>query len=116
MHSQRYADFDADNTVDKYQQYFTCADQVARTYAHPGQRIVYFVISDSRTLREDALQKMPDRVIVLGLEQSHIEIAAGSGNNSAGWATMKEAADGMMTTVAESWTLAGEQQRHAQHV
>lgn len=93
--------------MEKHSQYFTCAEQVARTYAHPAQRVVYYLISDSRTLREDALQKFPDQVIASGLEQSHMEIAAGSGNNSAGWATMKDATDGMMRTVAESWTFAG---------
>lgn len=106
-HFQRYPGADAENTVTRHQHYFACADAVARTYAHPAQRPVYYLMTDSKTLREDALQSYPDRLVVSGLTQSHMEIAQGTGeDHSAGWTTMKEAADGMMTTVAESWTFA----------
>ncbi|GAA5955697.1 hypothetical protein JCM21900_005088 [Sporobolomyces salmonicolor] len=94
---------DAINTVSHHAQYFACADAVARTYAHPTQKIVYYLISDSRVLEEDALRIYPDRVVVTGLKQSHVEIATGS----VGWKGLKGAADGFMRTVAESWIFSG---------
>ncbi|CEQ39118.1 SPOSA6832_00603 [Sporobolomyces salmonicolor] len=94
---------DAINSVSHHAQYFACADAVARTYAHPTQKIVYYLISDSRVLEEDALRTYPDRVVVTGLKQSHVEIATGS----VGWKGLKGAADGFMRTVAESWIFSG---------
>lgn len=46
----------------------------AETYALPGQRPLYFLISDSATLRRDALSTYPDRVVISGLEQHHNDI------------------------------------------
>lgn len=105
---QRYPELDKDNTVAKFREYFKCAEQVSQTYAHPAQRVVYYLITDSHTLREDALQAFPGKVVISGLDQSHMEIAAVSGpdGSSSGWSTRNDATDGMMRTVAESWTFA----------
>ncbi|GAA5860561.1 hypothetical protein JCM1840_000300 [Sporobolomyces johnsonii] len=94
---------DAVNTVSHHAHYFACADAVARTYAHPAQKIVYYLISDSRVLEEDALRTYPDRMVVTGLKQSHVEITKGD----VGWKGLKGAADGFMRTVAESWIFSG---------
>lgn len=86
--------------------YFTCATAVASAYAHPGQRIIYYLLSDSHALKEEALRLYPDRVVVSGLSQSHPEIE--SAPEGWGWEGIKGAADGMMGSVAEMWTFAGE--------
>ncbi|BGO88739.1 hypothetical protein NBRC10512_005188 [Rhodotorula toruloides] len=100
-----WADYkDAVNSVHKYQQYFTCADSVARTYAHPSQKIVYYLITDSHKLERDVLRRYGDRVVVTGLKQAHVEIKT---DRSDGLQAIKKVADGFMRTVAESWIFAG---------
>ncbi|GAA5921224.1 hypothetical protein JCM1841_001641 [Sporobolomyces salmonicolor] len=89
---------DALNTVAVHKNYFTCAEQVAQTYAHPSQKVIYYLVSDSHALEEDALRTYPDKVVVTGLRQSHVEALI------AGWGeAWREAADASMRTVAESW-------------
>jgi hypothetical protein len=71
-HAQRSTEYDKQNTVERHHKYFTCADQIARRYSRPGQRIVYYLISDSNYLIYDALQKFPDKVVVTGLGESNL--------------------------------------------
>ncbi|TNY24182.1 Proteophosphoglycan ppg4 [Rhodotorula diobovata] len=100
-----WADYkDAVNSVALHPQYFTCAEAVARTYAHPSQRIVYYLITDSHALERDALRRFGDRVVVTGLKQAHVEIKT---DTSTGLVSIKRAADGFMRTIAESWIFAG---------
>ncbi|GAA5857700.1 hypothetical protein JCM8547_004335 [Rhodosporidiobolus lusitaniae] len=95
--------FDTSNVTD-YDNYFTCASQLARRYAHPSQRIIYFLLTDSKALQADALRAYPDRVIVTGLEASHDEL----GNlGQRGFDVVKRALDGYARTVAESYIFAG---------
>ncbi|GAA5924173.1 uncharacterized protein JCM15063_005565 [Sporobolomyces koalae] len=94
---------DAVNTVSRHSQYFRCAESVSRTYAHPSQKVLWYLISDSRTLEQDALETYPDKVVVTGLKQSHVEITSGS----AAWKGVKGASDGFLRTVAESYIFAG---------
>lgn len=101
----QWADYkDAVNSVALHPQYFTCAEAVARTYAHPSQRIVYYLITDSHALERDALRRFGDRVVVTGLKQAHVEIKT---DTSTGLVSIKRAADGFMRTIAESWIFAG---------
>ncbi|BGP22039.1 proteophosphoglycan ppg4 [Rhodotorula toruloides] len=100
-----WADYkDAVNSVHKYQQYFTCADSVARTYAHPSQKVIFYLITDSHKLERDVLRRYGDRVVVTGLKQAHVEIKT---DRSDGLQAIKKVADGFMRTVAESWIFAG---------
>ncbi|GAA5873501.1 hypothetical protein JCM16303_001145 [Sporobolomyces ruberrimus] len=94
---------DVVNTVSRHSQYFRCAESVSRTYAHPSQKVLWYLISDSRTLERDALETYPDKVVVTGLKQSHVEITSGS----AAWKGVKGASDGFLRTVAESYIFAG---------
>ncbi|GAA5960409.1 hypothetical protein JCM3765_007502 [Sporobolomyces pararoseus] len=94
---------DAINLVSRHSQYFRCAEQVSQTYAHPSQKVLWYLISDSRTLEQDALSTYPDKVVVTGLKQSHVEITSGS----AAWKGVKGASDGFLRTVAESYIFAG---------
>ncbi|GJN87763.1 hypothetical protein Rhopal_000718-T1 [Rhodotorula paludigena] len=100
-----WADYkDAVNTVSVHSQYFTCADAVARKYAHPSQKVVYYLITDSHKLEREALRRFGDRVVVTGLKQAHVEIKT---DRSKGLSAIKLAADGFMRTIAESWIFAG---------
>ncbi|GAA5919297.1 hypothetical protein JCM6882_007830 [Rhodosporidiobolus microsporus] len=94
---------DTVNTVSHHSQYFRCAAQVAATYAHPSQKVLYYLATDSRVLEEDALKRFPDQVVVTGLKPAHVEIKT---DKSDGLKAMKRAADGFMRTVAENWIFA----------
>ncbi|GAA5883241.1 hypothetical protein JCM3774_000640 [Rhodotorula dairenensis] len=94
---------DVINTVERHSQYFTCAEAVARTYADPSQRVVYYLITDSRVLERDALDRFGDRVVVTGLEQAHPEIKT---DQRTGLEALRHAADGFMRTIAQSWIFA----------
>ncbi|POY75522.1 hypothetical protein BMF94_1424 [Rhodotorula taiwanensis] len=92
------------HTVAQYQYYFTCAEQLAMTYARPTQRVVYYLITDSNDLEQDAKRVLGNRVVVTGLEQAHAEIKANSSNVDD---SIRRATDGFMRTIAESWIFAG---------
>jgi hypothetical protein len=54
-----------------YTHFFRCADQLTQTYAVPDQKVIYFLITDSVALRNEAVQKL-EHVIISGLPiQSH---------------------------------------------
>ena len=84
---------DSTNTVERYQPFFECAEQVAKAYAKPGQKIVYFLISDSNHLKKMAVEAYPDRVVLSGLNAQHAEIAPAGGEGY-------KATDGMIVTIA----------------
>ncbi|POY75521.1 hypothetical protein BMF94_1423 [Rhodotorula taiwanensis] len=92
------------HTVGQFQRYFTCAEQLAETYAHPTQRVIYYLITDSGDLERDAKRLLGGRLVVTGLEQAHAEMHADSSN---GQDAIRHATDGLMRTVAESWIFAG---------
>ncbi|ORY90938.1 hypothetical protein BCR35DRAFT_275012 [Leucosporidium creatinivorum] len=102
--SLRLDTFDSNQTVSRYSSFFTCAEAVSRTYAHPSQKIIYYLLSDSHALKEEALRMFPERVVVSGLSQSHPEIE--KAESGWGWEGVKGAADGMMGSVVEMWTFA----------
>lgn len=106
MHQQRLTTFDSNQTISRYSSFFTCAEAVSRTYAHPSKKIIYYLLSDSHALKEEALKMWPERVVVSGLSQSHPEIE--EAEMGWGWEGVKGAADGMMGSVVEMWSFAGE--------
>lgn len=53
--------------MERHHKYFDCADEVARRFTRPGQKVIYYLVSDSNNLISDALKKFPDRVVVSGL-------------------------------------------------
>ncbi|CAG8449342.1 2503_t:CDS:2 [Funneliformis caledonium] len=54
------------NALQDYEYFFRCADQLTRTYAAPDQKVIYFLITDSVALRDEAVQKL-EHVIISGL-------------------------------------------------
>lgn len=71
------AEYDASNTVDVYQSFFQCADQLAETYMLPGQRLVYFLVTDSAHLRADARNRFGNKVLVSGVGIENIHVKSG---------------------------------------
>lgn len=70
MHS---AKADAINTVERHRPFFRCAEQVARRFAKPGQKVIYLLMSDSNTLKADARSRLADRVILTGDSSRHMD-------------------------------------------
>ncbi len=54
------------NALQDYEYFFHCADQLTQTYAAPNQKVIYFLITDSVALRDEAVQKL-EHVIISGL-------------------------------------------------
>ncbi|GAA5831190.1 hypothetical protein JCM11251_007789 [Rhodosporidiobolus azoricus] len=103
---------DAVNTVNRHQHWFDCAQEVVETYASPSARPLFFLITDSSTLRQSAASAYPDQVIVSGLSQHHNELRDEQHRllhveQEDGQATtvedMKSEWEGLQNTVAESW-------------
>ncbi|RIA80736.1 hypothetical protein C1645_838153 [Glomus cerebriforme] len=54
------------NALQDYKHFFHCADQLTQTYAVPDHKVIYFLITDSEELRNEAVQKL-EHVIISGL-------------------------------------------------
>lgn len=100
--------YDALNTVKRHQAFFTCAEQVAKRYADPEQRVVWYLISDSATLKREALEKYPDKVVVSGLGIHHTDpkLKLGEGDAATKEQLDRMRMDGAMDSVVESWSFA----------
>ncbi|GAA5903418.1 hypothetical protein JCM6882_006543 [Rhodosporidiobolus microsporus] len=106
---------DAFMTYRRHRHFFDCANEVYETYASPSLRPLYFLITDSASLRRSALSALPDRVVVSGLVQHHNELRDAGGKAWTGGdgrgdeekegsvQRMKEELEGLQNTVAESW-------------
>ncbi|KAI5480293.1 putative glycosyltransferase [Pseudohyphozyma bogoriensis] len=90
------SDADKDNTVARYQHYFTCASQLAASLALPSQKIIYYLVSDSEHLKLDALRTFPDQVVLTGIGASHVLEDQGPQQV---WNTV----DRLQDAVADSW-------------
>ncbi|GBB85578.1 hypothetical protein RclHR1_12070009 [Rhizophagus clarus] len=54
------------NSLKDYKHYFDCADQLTETYAAPNQKVIYYLVTDSSELRNEAVQKF-EHLVVSGL-------------------------------------------------
>ena len=84
--------------------------------AHPSQKVIWYLVTDSVHLREEAVKAFPDgKVVVSGFHPQHLElawtdVARGLGGvepveEAKGLDTeaIRSSLDGMMETVAENW-------------
>ncbi|KAM0749166.1 hypothetical protein T439DRAFT_63191 [Meredithblackwellia eburnea MCA 4105] len=87
------------HSIGSHRGFFNCADQLAKKYALPGQRIVYYLVSDSAYLKINAANAIPGKIIINAQKPQHTEI---------GGTTMKgnveNNVDGMMGAVTEMFT------------
>ncbi|KAI5478720.1 putative glycosyltransferase [Pseudohyphozyma bogoriensis] len=70
--SMRTPDADLANTVNRYQHFFRCAQQVGKSYARPDQKIVWLLLTDSAHLRQEALRRYADKVVISGIGATHV--------------------------------------------
>lgn len=104
------------NTVSRHSHFFECAEQVASTYAHPSQKVVFYLVTDSSRLREDAVREFSKgKVVVSGFHPQHLELAwTDVARGVQGTEPVKETEgtdleeirsnlNGIMETVAENW-------------
>jgi len=83
---------------------------IAETYAKPGQRVVYYLITDSAHLRNEAVEAYADKIVISGLHQVHGEEFVPDEQVPPGQLHMKKinyVYPGEMDTIAETWTYAG---------
>jgi hypothetical protein len=80
-------------TVQRHLAFFSCAGDLARTYAEPSQTIKYYLVTDSAHLKADALRVLGDQLIVTDMVPQHIHQKSGH-------------VDGVMGAVVEDWILA----------
>lgn len=59
--------------------YFACAQEIERTRALPGQRVVYFMMSDSLALRRLAKSRLGEKLLT-DVDTSTAHVACNSGN------------------------------------
>lgn len=106
--SMRTAEYDQQNTVERHEAFFTCAEQVAKRYALPSQKVVWYLISDSKVLKEDAMRVYGDKVVVSGLKVRHTDplLKLDDEEGEPASERRKKAFDGAMDSVVESWTFA----------
>ncbi|SCV74618.1 BQ2448_7647 [Microbotryum intermedium] len=105
------------NTMNYHSQFFQCAREVAETYSQPGQRVLFYLITDSGALREQALQEFPGTVVT-GFLPAHGE-HGGSGAVKKEYEQMQQLGNklfdpqqadkdlfDMYNSVAEAWIFA----------
>ncbi|GAA5820905.1 hypothetical protein JCM11251_001870 [Rhodosporidiobolus azoricus] len=91
--SMKDLDYDKINTVKRHSQFFRCARELGETYASPDQRVVFYLVTDSAHLKEDAQRVFGQRLVTTDMQPQHVHQKAGH-------------ADGVMGAVVEDWILA----------
>ncbi|CAG8779810.1 9138_t:CDS:2, partial [Dentiscutata erythropus] len=83
------------HSLQEYKHFFRCADQLTQMYSAPSQKVIYFLVTDSVRLRDEAIQKL-EHVIVSGLPVS------GEGNKEENdW----DKANEINNAIIENWIL-----------
>ncbi|CAJ0848945.1 6421_t:CDS:2 [Entrophospora sp. SA101] len=78
-------------SLQDYSHFFSCADQITRTYAPPNKKVIYYLVTDSIKLREEAYSKF-NHVIISGfsIDPGH---------------DYYDHADGVNNAIVENWIL-----------
>ncbi|KAG9291756.1 hypothetical protein G9A89_012041 [Geosiphon pyriformis] len=77
--------------LEHYKDYFQCADQLSKTYAATNQKVVYFLITDSEKLQQEAVERL-DNVFISGFPIDSSRRRKGH-------------ADGIHNAIIENWIL-----------
>ncbi|SCV71161.1 BQ2448_2749 [Microbotryum intermedium] len=96
------ADADSHISVESHRRFFVCAEQLAAKFARPGQKVVYYLVSDSEHLKHDAMEKFPDRVVTTGFTATHPEFMEADQTQ---WHRQKHLLDGTTQAMISSWLL-----------
>ena len=85
--SMKDPEYDTTNALDVHSAFFKCADQLAEMYSMPDQKVrhfnprrvnrlscarqvLYYLVTDSAHLREEAIRKLGNKVVVTGAGES----------------------------------------------
>ncbi|GAA5964927.1 hypothetical protein JCM21900_000022 [Sporobolomyces salmonicolor] len=91
--SMKDPEYDKVNTVKRHSQFFRCARELGETYATKDQRIIYYLVTDSANLKQDAQQVLGDKLVTTDMLPQHVHQKSGH-------------ADGVFSAVVEDWILA----------
>ncbi|BGP27739.1 hypothetical protein JCM10295v2_006714 [Rhodotorula toruloides] len=91
--SMRDDEYDKVNTVKRHIAFFRCARELGETYARKDQKIVFFLITDSQNLKQDAQRVLGNKLITTDMVPQHVHQKSGH-------------VDGVMSAVVEDWILA----------
>ncbi|GAA5884711.1 hypothetical protein JCM16303_005241 [Sporobolomyces ruberrimus] len=90
--SMKDSEYDKVNTVKRHSQFFRCARELGETYATPSQQIVYYLVTDSANLKQDARQVLGSKVVTTDMVPQHVHQKSGH-------------VDGVFSAVVEDWIL-----------
>ncbi|GAA5985607.1 hypothetical protein JCM10908_007039 [Rhodotorula pacifica] len=91
--SMRDPQYDKVNTVKRHMSFFRCARELGETYARPDQRVVFYLVTDSQHLKEDAQRVLGSKLIMTDFAPQHVHQKSGH-------------VDGVMSAVVEDYVLA----------
>ncbi|BGP73909.1 hypothetical protein NBRC10513v2_007328 [Rhodotorula toruloides] len=91
--SMRDEVYDKVNTVKRHIAFFRCARELGETYARKDQKVVFFLITDSQHLKQDAQRVLGNKLITTDMVPQHVHQKSGH-------------VDGVMSAVVEDWILA----------
>ncbi|GAA5956643.1 hypothetical protein JCM8115_000634 [Rhodotorula mucilaginosa] len=91
--SMKDAQYDKVNTVKRHISFFRCARELGETYARPDQRVVFYLVTDSQHLKEDAQRVLGTKLITTDFAPQHVHQKSGH-------------VDGVMSAVVEDYVLA----------
>lgn len=79
--------------VKRHIAFFRCARELGETYARKDQKVVFFLITDSQHLKQDAQRVLGNKLITTDMVPQHVHQKSGH-------------VDGVMSAVVEDWILA----------
>ncbi|GAA6050866.1 hypothetical protein JCM3770_005746 [Rhodotorula araucariae] len=91
--SMRDPEYDRVNTVKRHISFFRCARELGETYARKDQRVVFYLVTDSAHLKQDAQRVLGNKLITTDMVPQHVHQKSGH-------------VDGVMNAVVEDWILA----------
>ncbi|GAA5845246.1 hypothetical protein JCM9279_004815 [Rhodotorula babjevae] len=91
--SMRDPEYDKVNTVKRHVSFFRCARELGETYARKDQRVVFYLVTDSAHLKQDAQRVLGNKLVTTDMVPQHVHQKSGH-------------VDGVMTAVVEDWILA----------
>ncbi|GAA5972821.1 hypothetical protein JCM11641_003958 [Rhodosporidiobolus odoratus] len=91
--SMKDLEYDKINTVKRHTQFFRCAREFSETYAQRDQKVVFYLVTDSAHLKEDAQRVYGDKLVTTDIVPQHVHQKSGH-------------ADGVFSAVVEDWILA----------
>ncbi|GAA5929823.1 uncharacterized protein JCM15063_004633 [Sporobolomyces koalae] len=91
--SMKDSEYDKVNTVKRHSQFFRCARELGETYASSSQRIVYYLVTDSANLKQDARRVLGSKLVTTDTVPQHVHQKQGH-------------VDGVFSAVVEDWILA----------